>query len=185
MADLEIHLRKKQVERLPISKGDILLSDLALRYPNLLDDIQQEHEARRFTAAPGTSLPSSSRSLPSKPMEWKHPKLSSGKKSKKSATPVQSPIIQPAGSDLIFDMDDDLDMHGSPVVKTARPSGKGDTTKNLWRDGSGRPLKEQPLNFAVGRRFRVLPENISATEDQEQWSVVKTPGKGYLVHLFV
>jgi hypothetical protein len=52
-------VREKQVERLPISRGEVLLHDLAARYPNLENDILKEHEARRFTANLGTSLASS------------------------------------------------------------------------------------------------------------------------------
>src|SRR5208282_5904134 len=104
MADLEVRVRAKQVERLPISRGEILLHDLAARYPNLNDDILQELEARRFTAAPGTSLASSfgGTSLPSPPVELKHsPK--SGRRGRKSVTPIaRSPSLRPA-SDLIFD----------------------------------------------------------------------------------
>jgi hypothetical protein len=182
MADLEVRLREKQVERLPVSKGEVLLSDLAARYPNLEDDIQQEHEARQFSAALGTSLPSSlGGSLQSTPTEWKNSssRPSSGKKGRKNATPVRSPVIRPATSDLIFDMDDDLDVgQGSPVVKQVRPSGK-QSGGNPWRDTSGKPLKEQPPVFSSHQRFRVLPESISAVDGQDPWSVVKTPGKGY------
>jgi hypothetical protein len=183
MSDLEIRLREKQVERLPISKGEVLLSDLAARFPNLEDDIQQEHEARQFSVAPGTSLPSSfGGSLPSTPMEWKHSssRPSSGKKGRKNATLVKSPVIRPATSDLIFDMDDDIEVgQGSPVVKHGKPPGKQPEVRNPWRDVNGKPLKEQPPVFSSDHRFRVLPESIAAVDDQESWSVVNTPGKGY------
>lgn len=189
IADLEIRVREKQVERLPISRGEILLHDLASRYPNLEDDILQEHEARQFTAVLGTSLSSSfggGTSLPSTPMDFRNPtsRPSSGKKGKRVATPVvSSPLIRPVPSDMIFDMDDDLDIsQGSPALKqTNSMESHGGEAKNPWRDASGRPLKEQPPVFSSNQKFRVMHESVSADLNgygHEGWSEAKTPAKG-------
>ena len=181
MADLEDCVRAKQIERLPISKGEILLSDLASRYPELENDIQEEHEARQFVSALGTSPPSSfpGTSLPNAPMEAKHTtsRTSTGKKGKRSAVPItHSPLLRPTGSDLIFDMDDDPELgENSPTVRFSRPDER-DGAKNPWRDVSGKPLKEQPPTFSPNQRFRVGPESVSAGPGE--WSQVKTPGRG-------
>ena len=98
---------------------------------------------------PVTSLSSSfgGTSLPSTPVELKHSPKSSGRRGRKSVTPVaRSPLLRPA-SDLIFDMDDDLD--GSPLVKHVRPERPAAQAKNPWRDVNGKPLKEQPPTFDV------------------------------------
>lgn len=180
MSDLEVRVREKQVERLPISRGEILLHDLAARYPNLEDDILQEHEARQFTSVLGTSLASShgASSLPSTPVDLKHvnSKGSLGRRTRRSVTPVtNNPVLRPA-SDLIFDMDDDLDM-GSPSVKPGRPHAP--TNANPWRDVSGKPLKEQPPAFSANQQFRLVPESVAAdVSGHEAWSEVKTPSKG-------
>jgi len=189
MSDLEIRVREKQVERLPISRGEILLHDLASRYPNLEDDILQEHEARQFTAVLGTSLSSSfggGTSVPSTPMEWRNPssRPSSGKKGKRVVTPVaSSPLIRPMPSDMIFDMDDYLDIsQGSPGMKQTKSVAGHGEAKNPWRDASGKPLKEQPPLFSSNQKFRVMPESVSADlnghHGHEGWSEVKTPAKG-------
>src|SRR5277367_1437852 len=181
MSDLEVRVREKQVERLPISRGEVLLHDLAARYPNLGDDILQEHEARQFTSTLGTSLASShgASSLPSTPVDQKHAntKGSLGRKTRRSVTPVaNSPVLRPT-SDLIFDMDDDLDM-GSPSIKPGRPHGP--TCANPWRDVNGKPLKEQHPVFSANQRFRIVPESVAADPaGHEVWSEVKTPSKGY------
>ena len=181
MSDLEVRVREKQVERLPISRGEVLLHDLATRYPNLEDDILQEHEARQFTSTLGTSLASShgASSLPSTPVDLKHHtgKGSLGRRTRKSVTPIaNSPVLRPT-SDLIFDMDDDLDM-GTPSVKPGRPHPP--TSANPWRDVNGKPLKEQPPMFSANQRFRIVPESIAAdVSGLEAWAEVKTPSKGY------
>ena len=189
MADLEVRVREKQVERLPISRGEVLLHDLASRYPNLEDDILQEHEARQFTVVLGTSLSSSfgGTSVPSTPMEGRNPssRPSSGKKGKRAATPVaSSPLIRPMPSDMIFDMDDDLDINqGSPAMKQTRLVEAQGEARNPWRDASGKPLKEQPPTFSSNQKFRVMPESVSADlngHGHEGWSAVKTPAKGYI-----
>jgi hypothetical protein len=185
MADLEAEVRKKQVERLPISKGEVLLRNLATRHPNLEDDIQEEHNARQFIANLGTPLASSlgGMSSPSTPIDLKNPpsNSSTGKKSRRRAASITySPILRPA-SDLIFDMDDDLEItqRSSPIIKQVRPNENRD--KNLWRDASGKPLKEQPPSFSSNQRFRILPDSLSANLDaQEGWCEIKPPGKGYL-----
>lgn len=175
MMDLEFRLREKQVERLPISKGEVLLHDLVSRYPNLEDDILQEHEARQFVAHLGISLASSlgTTSGPSTPTESKHPvpKSSMERKTRKSDTPaISSPNLHPSTSDLIFDMDDDLDVtYASPSMKYVNP-----VEKNPWRDVNGRPLKEQPPNFSPGQRFRVS----SDLNGDRRWSEVRTSTKG-------
>lgn len=185
MSDFEIVIRRKQIERLPISRGEVLLTDLAARYPNLEDDILQEREARQFTSLLGTSLSSSfgGQSLPSTPLDFRNrdtPKPGSGRRNRKSATPVtRSPVLRPApgSSDLIFDMDDDLEQ-GSPLVKTSRPTPASlpEQGRNPWRDVNGRPLKEQPPNFTANQRFKVLPESVSTgTNGNDGWSEVKTP----------
>jgi hypothetical protein len=187
MADLEVRVREKQIERLPISRGEVLLHDLAARYPELEDDIREEREARQFISNLGTSLSSSfgGTSLPSTPIDCRQPasRTSSGRKGKRSVTPVaNSPLLRPVPSDMIFDMDDDLDVsYGSPVVKPVRPADtQVGSTPNPWRDASGKPLKEQPTILSSNQRFRVLPESVSADlNGRETWSEVKTPAKGY------
>lgn len=182
MSDLEVRVREKQVERLPISRGEVLLHDLAARYPNLEDDIIQEHEARQFTSVLGTSFASShgASSLPSMPVDFKHHtgKGSLGRRTRKSVTPVtNSPVLRPT-SDLIFDMDDDLDM-GSPSVKPGRPHALP-TNENPWRDVNGKPLKEQPPTFTTKQQFQIVSESVAAdVKGHEAWSDVKTPSKGY------
>jgi hypothetical protein len=187
MEDLEVRIREKQIERLPISRGEVLLHDLAARYPELEDDIQQEREARQFTSNLGTSLSSSfgGTSLPSTPIDWRQPtsRPSSGRKGKRSVTPIaNSPLLRPVPSDMIFDMDDDLDVsYGSPVVKPARPADtQAGSTPNPWRDASGKPLKEQPIILSSNQRFRVLPQSVSTDLNvRETWSEVKVSAKGY------
>jgi hypothetical protein len=187
MSDLEVRVRLKQVERLPISRGEILLHDLASRYPNLEDDILQEHEARQFTSVLGTSLSSSlgGTSLPSTPVEWRNPssKPSSGKKGKRVITPVaSSPLIRPTPSDMIFDMDDDLDIsQASPAMKQIKSTEVTGEAKNPWRDASGKPLKEQPPVFISNQKFRLVPGSVSADlngQSHEGLSDVKPPVKG-------
>ena len=181
MADLEVRVREKQVERLPISRGEVLLHYMATRYPNLEDDILEEHAARRFTAAPSMLLASSlgEKNDPSKPEEQKRSTKSSVRRRRKSLTAVaKSPSLR-AAPDLIFDMDDDLD--GSPPAKLVRPEGLADQTKNPWRDANGKPLKEQPPAFTSNQRFRVVPESLSADLNRhETWSEVRPSGKGYV-----
>src|SRR5271170_4833684 len=182
MSDLEVRVREKQVDRLPISRGEILLHDLAARYPNLEDDILQEHEARQFTSVLGTSLASShgASSLPSTPVDLKYAntKGSLGRRTRRSVTPVtNSPLLRPT-SDLIFDMDDDLDM-GSPSVKPGRPHAPP-ASVNPWRDVNGKPLKEQPPTFSAKQQFRIVPESLTAdVYGHEAWSEVKIPSKAY------
>jgi hypothetical protein len=181
MADLEERVREKQVERLPISRGQVLLHDLASRYPNLEDEISEEHEARQFVSALGTSLPSSfgAFSIPATLVDARHPtskaKLSSGKKGKKSVTPASSPLLRAVGSDLIFDMEDDWDA-ASPSARHVRPQ---EPAPNLWRDSTGKPLKEQPPVFKPNQRFRLEPESVTAAGNHQTWTEVKTPGRGY------
>ena len=174
MSDLEVRVRAKQVERLPISKGEVLLSDLTCRYPNLEEEIREEHEARQFIANLGMSFssPNPGTSVPTTPVDPRNSssKASGGKKGKRSAT--NSPLLRPGGSDLIFDMDDDLDVgHGSPMVRHTRST----ETKSLWRDVNGRPLKEQPPVLSSSQRFNVMSDSISAEiSEQDNWSEVKT-----------
>ena len=180
MTDLETRVREKQVERLPISRGEVLLRDLATRYPNLEDDILQEHEARQFTAAPSTSLASSfgGTSLPSAPVELKHSTKSSGRR---ITTVARSPLLPPA-SDLIFDMDD---LDGNPPVKHVHPERPTYQAMNPWRDANGKPLKEQPPVFKSDQKFRVVPESLSADlNGREAWSEVRPSGQGYVSHPF-
>ena len=187
MTDLEVRIREKQVERLPISRGEVLLHDLVARYPNLEDDLLQEREARQFASVFGTSLSSSfgGTSQPSTPVDWRQPisRPSTGKKGRRSATPaVNSPILRPVPSDMIFDMDDDLEVsYGSPVGKTVRPADmQAGSAPNPWRDINGKPLREQPPMLSSNQRFRVLPESVSADiNGRETWSEVKSSVKGY------
>ena len=184
IADLEVRVRERQVERLPISKGEILLHDLAARYPDLEDDILQEHEARQFTANFSTSLPSSfgTTTGPSTPIEAKHApsKSSIGRKGRRSATlTANSPNLRPLASDLIFDMDDDLDVRrGSPSGKHVSPVER--LEKTLWRDVNGKPLKDQPPTFLPAQRFRILPESVSTDlNGTNGWCEVEASGKTY------
>jgi hypothetical protein len=178
MSDLEVRVREKQVERLPISKGEVLLRDLATKYPNLENDILEEREAKRFIPNLGTSLssPYVMTSVPTTPIESKHPssKTSSSKKARRSAT--NSPLLRPGGSDLIFDMDDDLDVsHGSPTVRHSHPPVRSTEATNLWRDVNGRPLKDQPPVFSSHQRFNIMSASISADiTEQDNWNEVKS-----------
>ena len=183
MEDLEVRVRAKQVERLPISRGEILLSDLAARYPTLEEEIQEEREARQFASALGTSLPSSisGSSVPSTPLDWKRPpsRPSTGKKGKKGVpSATNSPVLRPTASDLMFDMDD-LDAPPPPQETKRSPIvGRDVPEANPWRDVHGKPLKEQPPVFTPNQKFRVLHESVSAVNDGQQgWSEVGGRGK--------
>ena len=179
MADLETAIRKSQIERLPISKGEVLLQDLACRYPNLEHDMLEEHEARKFISNLGTSFPSSTAgiSMPSPLIDWKHPssKSSIGKSGKRSAARVSiSPNSRPTVSDFIFDMD--YDIEAGSASRAIHPSEKVD--KNPWRDVIGKPLKEQPSSYAVNQRFRVFSESLSTDLNRRDGSSeIKTPDK--------
>lgn len=182
MADLEQRIREKQVERLPISRGAVLLQDLSARYPNLEDEILEEHEARQFVSPLGTSLPSplGAVGMTTTSVDSRHPpsksKSSTGRKQKKSLTPTKnSPVLRAMGSDLILDMNDDWDAT-SPTTRTVRLQ---DTVSNPWRDATGKPLEEQPPHYSANQRFRLQPESISAHAKQETWIEVKTSAKGY------
>ena len=179
MTDLEERIRQKQVERLPISRGGVLLNDLATRHPNLADEILEEHEARKFVSALGASVPSSygATSGPAAPKELRRPqstsKSSIGRKQKKSLTPTaNSPVLRAIGSDLIFDVEDD----SSPSPGYVRPQ---ETASNPWRDPAGKPVKEQPPTFSAKQRFRLEPESICAAGHHEMWTEIKPIGTGY------
>lgn len=179
MTDLETRVREKQVERLPISRGEVLLSDLAARHPNLEEDILEEHEARQFIAAPSTSSASSlgGTSLPSAPVELKHSAKSSGRRRPGVTTVARSPLLRPA-SDLMFDMDD---LDGIPAVNHVHPERPTYQTMNPWRDANGKPLKEQPPAFKSNQKFRVIPESLSADlSGGEGWLEVRPSGQAYV-----
>jgi len=182
MTDLEERIRQKQVERLPVSRGDVLLNNLENRHPNLADEILEEHEARKFVSALGTSVPSSygATSVPAASVESRLPqsksKSSIGRKQKKSLTPTaNSPVLRATGSDLIFDMEDDLDA-SSPSPRYVRPQ---ETASNPWRDAAGKTLTEQPPTLSAKQRFRLEPESLSAAGNHETWTEINTIGTGY------
>ena len=182
MRDLEVRVREKQVERLPISRGEVLLRDIAARYPNLENDILEEHEARRFISVFGTSLAAQrgASSLPSTSVDLKYSnaKGSLERKTRRSFTPAtNSPVLRPT-SDLIFEMDYELDM-GGPSVKPGRPHPPSNA--NPWRDVNGKPLKEQPLTLSANQEFRIVPESLAADiNGHEAWLEIKTPARGYI-----
>jgi hypothetical protein len=188
MSDLEMRIREKQIERLPISKGEFLLRDLAARHPNLEDDILEEHEARRFVAILGASCASSYGGTKNvlSPIELKHPnsKPSTAKKGKRNArSATNSPILQPS-SDLIFDMDDDLNVsQESPSIRHVRPA---EQAKNPWRDVNGKPLREQPLALSPNQKFRIMPQSISSdVNGHDGWSEVKASDKWFVRFLVI
>jgi hypothetical protein len=161
MNDLEVRIREKQVDRLPISRGEVLLSDLSSRYPSLALDIEEEHEARQFYTALPNSLPSSlgATSVPNTPLDAKRPpsRPSTGKKAKRgNLSATNSPLLRAQNSDLIFDMDD-LDVATTTVKHVVKGE---DVVEEPWRDINGKPLKVQPPTFSANQKFRLFHEPV-------------------------
>jgi hypothetical protein len=186
IVELEERIRAKQVERLPISKGEVLLHGLSLRNPYLEEDILEEHEARQFYYPLAGSLTSSSAvdgmNVPSTPVHGKRPpsRPSTGKAKRVSvdSSATNSPVLQPVKSDLTFDMDGDGEaLSASPSAAKLARIAEVVVIENPWRDANGKPLKEQ--SSSANQKLRPDPDG------PDGWSEVRKMSKGYALDIDV